>query len=372
MDCSSSSTTITSWKRYEYDGLNLLRVDERYDTAGGAIGDQDPWRKMEVSTHKPGSLGNLLGKMVYLYTGANQYTDTPSASYFYAYFYDAVGNLLWTVDNSGYLNYTFSQDAFGNELSVSPFSGTPWSAARTYCTNEHQTGKWIDPFTGLYFFHARWYDSGVGRWISRERSVFPYVFNYDNPVMRFDPNGLESVYVCYRDIPGYTGRIPTAGELLFEVFRPLFNLNGHCYLKLSKDGREARCGIYWGGNTHPDQPGTWPEDTNCTPISDVKLSCIIEGIRRVEKGEWGAVVPGFDDPDWSFTNNCCTAAWKVVNSCKKKVGEKPGAVFPGSPGTPPIIIEPEPIWAPIDDPEIPDMGGPYPDAECLEPIVTTD
>ena len=49
------STTITSWKRYEYDGLNLLRVDERYDTGGGAIDDQDPWRKKEVSTHKPGS-----------------------------------------------------------------------------------------------------------------------------------------------------------------------------------------------------------------------------------------------------------------------------------------------------------------------------
>ena len=25
------STTIAGWKRYEYDGINLLRVDEKYD-----------------------------------------------------------------------------------------------------------------------------------------------------------------------------------------------------------------------------------------------------------------------------------------------------------------------------------------------------
>ncbi len=169
-------------------GLNLLRVDERYDTAGGTIDANDPWRKKEVSTHKPGSLANLLGKMVYIYNSTN-YTDTPSSSYFYAYFYDAVGNLLWTVDDSGYLNYTFSQDAFGNELSVSPFSGTSWSTARTYCTNEHQTGKWIDPFTGLYFFGARWYDSGVGRSCSRieppitDENTNPYTFFRGNPLV---------------------------------------------------------------------------------------------------------------------------------------------------------------------------------------------
>ena len=54
------STTITGWKRYEYDGINLLRVDEKYDTAGGTIDANDPWRTLEVSTHRPGMLGNLL------------------------------------------------------------------------------------------------------------------------------------------------------------------------------------------------------------------------------------------------------------------------------------------------------------------------
>ncbi|GMV67320.1 MAG: hypothetical protein AMXMBFR75_31120 [Candidatus Hinthialibacteria bacterium] len=30
--------------------------------------------------------------------------------------------------------------------------------ARTAGITEHQTGKWNDPFTGLCYFHARWYD----------------------------------------------------------------------------------------------------------------------------------------------------------------------------------------------------------------------
>lgn len=36
------------------DGLNLLRVDDRYDddVPTNGIDDQDPWRVIEVNTHK--------------------------------------------------------------------------------------------------------------------------------------------------------------------------------------------------------------------------------------------------------------------------------------------------------------------------------
>ena len=126
------STTITSWKRYEYDGLNLLRVDERYDTAGGALGDQDPWRTLEVSTHKPGSLGALIGKRVYTFNAGN-YTSTPNSTNDYTYTYDAVGNVVavYNANSTGRGNelYYFTQDAFGNELTTSPVSGTVWSTA---------------------------------------------------------------------------------------------------------------------------------------------------------------------------------------------------------------------------------------------------
>ncbi len=192
------STTITSRKRYEYDGLNLMRMDERYDTAGGAIGDQDPWRTLEVSTHKPGSLGALIGKRVYTHTNNDA---TPDATNDYTYTYDAVGNVVAVynanVTNRGNELYYFTQDAFGNELTTSPFSGTAWSTARTAGITEHQTGKWIDPFTGLYYFHARWYDSTVGRFVGRdsrrEEGASIYSIPGSNPMSFPDPSGK-----CYR------------------------------------------------------------------------------------------------------------------------------------------------------------------------------
>ncbi len=220
------STTITSWKLYEYDGLNLLRMDERYDnTAGGAISDQDPWRTLEVSTHKPGSLGALIGKRVYTHTNNDA---TPDATNDYTYTYDAVGNVLAVynanVTNRGNELYYFTQDAFGNELAPSIFAGSSWSTARPAGITEHQSGKWIDPFTGLYFFHARFYDSTVGRFVGRDpesrsrivtrrglgcsmcgtqdltsvpimvrplqHEIEPYIFAKNSPAIFVDPDGL--------------------------------------------------------------------------------------------------------------------------------------------------------------------------------------
>ncbi len=56
---------LVSGLRYEYDGLNLLRVDEIY---GASLSESGPWRTVEVSTHRPGQLSALLHKRVYIHT----------------------------------------------------------------------------------------------------------------------------------------------------------------------------------------------------------------------------------------------------------------------------------------------------------------
>ena len=42
--------TMVSWLRYEYDGLNLLWIDEKYDgdDPPDRLDDNDPWRTRQI------------------------------------------------------------------------------------------------------------------------------------------------------------------------------------------------------------------------------------------------------------------------------------------------------------------------------------
>ena len=155
--------------RYEYDGLNLLRVDEVYDADSDSDLDDDyaanHWRIRETSTHRPGQLAAQLGKRVYEHTDNNA---NPDGYEDYTYAYDAVGNVVMVFDSAGIEEFHFAQDAFGNELEIAAFGATPWDTASAEGVNEHQTGKWVDSYTGLYYFQKRWYDSVVGRFVGRE------------------------------------------------------------------------------------------------------------------------------------------------------------------------------------------------------------
>jgi len=153
--------------RFEYDGIQLLRVDERYDSdSSGTITEADSWRALHENSHMPGSLSHLLAKKVYTYASGT--TGAPSGSTDYFYAYDPVGNVVAISNGAGARTYAFTQDAWGNELSVGAFTGDNWTTARNAGVWEHQTGKWLDPFTGLYYFHARFYDSKVGRFVGRD------------------------------------------------------------------------------------------------------------------------------------------------------------------------------------------------------------
>jgi len=196
-----SATYPTAWRRYEYDGLNVLRVDERCDNDLDGIIESNKitWRTVEVNTHKPGSLGALIGKRVFQYTNAADSTPNDPALD-YTYTYDALGNVqavFRASGNVGEMAHFFTQDAFGNELSndtnlpnankTNLFGSTTWATARAAGITEHQTGKWIDPFTGLYYFHARMYDPVVGRFVGRETSMYG-LNGYNSPFHRLGDN----------------------------------------------------------------------------------------------------------------------------------------------------------------------------------------
>jgi RHS repeat-associated protein len=63
---------------------------------------------------------------------------------------------------------------------------------------EHLTGKMFDTVTGMYYFHARWYDPQVGRFVGRDplsdirmigRSDYGFCLN--NPYLYSDPSGRK-------------------------------------------------------------------------------------------------------------------------------------------------------------------------------------
>ncbi len=79
----------------------MLRIDELCDdNLNGVIETTEvTWRTVEVNTHKPGTLGALVGKQVYLYS--TRATTTPSNTNDYTYAYDAVGNVQVVFTGSG-------------------------------------------------------------------------------------------------------------------------------------------------------------------------------------------------------------------------------------------------------------------------------
>ena len=62
IEYASDMQTIVSWLRYEYDGLNLLRIDEKYDgdDPPDGLDENDPWRPLNVFIHGPGAIGQIV------------------------------------------------------------------------------------------------------------------------------------------------------------------------------------------------------------------------------------------------------------------------------------------------------------------------
>jgi RHS repeat-associated protein len=127
-------------------------------------------------------------------SGASPTTACESGAYYY--FYDALGNVNGVLEekNGLYHYYRWEMDAFGNDLS----SGNDFLPMDQSGPKEHLTGKMYDTVTGLYYFHARWYDPEVGRFVGRDllpevfASPGKYCFVRQNPLNLVDPDGRFS------------------------------------------------------------------------------------------------------------------------------------------------------------------------------------
>ena len=157
--------------RFHWEGLNLYMEEEWSGSA---------WVPKRAYINQPSALGGALARFD---LGTSNTLDASDSGWFYHY--DEAGNVILITDKNGGLIKHFEQDAWGNDL-----NGT---FATTQNIRQHQTGKYLDETTGLYFFGARWYDPAVGRFISVS-PLMPneeeYAFCGNDPVNRFDGDGL--------------------------------------------------------------------------------------------------------------------------------------------------------------------------------------
>ena len=168
--------------RFHWEGLNLYLEEEWSGSA---------WILKRTYINQPSALGGALARFD---LGTSNTLVASDSGWFYHY--DEAGNVILITDKNGGLIKHFEQDAWGNDLNG--------SFSTTQNIRQHQTGKYLDEATGLYFFGARWYDPAIGRFISVS-PLMPneeeYAFCGNDPVNRFDGDGLfdEVVDIIYNN-----------------------------------------------------------------------------------------------------------------------------------------------------------------------------
>ncbi len=121
--------------------------------------------------------------------------ETGTLKTFY-YVKNAKGDITSLTDQNGIRVVDYEYDAWGNikksvTLASSPISNLDKINTRLY------GGYWYDATLGSYFMKVRLYDSGIGRFLSRDPlqsgidpiDQNPYVYCGNNPISRIDPSG---------------------------------------------------------------------------------------------------------------------------------------------------------------------------------------
>jgi RHS repeat-associated protein len=180
---SSSGTSI-----YAYDGDNL--VEETNGT--GAV----------VARYSQGL--NIDEPLAMLRSGTTSYYQA-----------DGLGSLTSLSDTSGVLANTYTYDSFGNLV----------ASSGSLVNNFQYTGREFDSETSLYYYRARYYDPGTGRFLSEDPFGFGaganfYTYGANNVLRYFDPFGT-----CIIDL--YFERTgPNANGPFFHTFIVLINNSG--------------------------------------------------------------------------------------------------------------------------------------------------
>lgn len=198
-----SATDGTTTVTFEYDaeGRRIAKVtsstEEHYFYDGEQV----------VETQTPDNLNVL--QPAYQYAWSLRYVDSPILRDTYSggtvvsgdrlyYLTDANHNVTAVVDNSGVVQERYDYDAYG---AVTVYDAN-WANAAMVSALANSllfAGQDVDAETGLRYARARWYNSSIGSFLSRDPSGFAagdlnlYRYVENNPVIFVDPSGLYAI-----------------------------------------------------------------------------------------------------------------------------------------------------------------------------------
>jgi RHS repeat-associated protein len=116
------------------------------------------------------------------------------------------------TDQAGHVVHSYQYDAWGNNIEAE--TGAPVDGVKYAFT-----GREWDPETGLYYYRARYYDPGVGRFASEDPvgcaggDVNFYAYVKNGPVNWIDPEGLMLV-----PPPGILDKVSDFYEQVYRDF----------------------------------------------------------------------------------------------------------------------------------------------------------
>jgi len=112
--------------------------------------------------------------------------------------YDQIGSNILATNQAGSQSTTIVYKPFG---SIAEEKGRDDFRPK-------YTGKELDRRSGLYYFGARYFDSGHGHFISPDPAMqysSPYMYGYNNPMSGVDPNGEAFVLIAVLVVAGIIG-----------------------------------------------------------------------------------------------------------------------------------------------------------------------
>ena len=234
-----SATVGGNTHEYTYDALGR-RVSKSVVTTN-PTGQQTTAVTVFVCVTQPIEHSPFAGQEVAEYVGGAA-PSTPSQKYVYGAYVDepvllAVGagtsetkyyyhqNNLYSVaaltNQAGTVVERYAYTAYGKPLFCDPNGNTLTDQQKSGVGNPFlYTGRRLDPETGLYYYRARYYDAGLGRFIGRDPigyngDIDLYAYVNDNPANAIDPSGRAPDE--WDGAHGYTKCDVKAGKLIVAI-----------------------------------------------------------------------------------------------------------------------------------------------------------